>query len=114
MSLSLAEQNDLFRRSVAQGLLCTTVPGKFLVTHGVQALPVDDFQAVLGLLAEHSDFPTGDDPYGEHDFGHYTHEGQKFYWKIDYYDVSYEFGSTTPADPTQTRRVLTLMLAEEY
>ncbi len=35
-------------------------------------------------------------------------------FKIDYYDLTLSAHSTDPADATQTVRVLTVMLAEEY
>ena len=41
-------------------------------------------------------------------------EGQTFYFKIDYYDLNLEYRSEDPADPAKTKRVLILMLAEEY
>ena len=41
-------------------------------------------------------------------------EGRKVFWKIDYYDPSMYFGSSDPADESLTRRVMTIMLAEEY
>jgi Protein of unknown function (DUF3768) len=57
-------------------------------------------------------------PYGEHDFGAFTfdHEGEslRIFWKIDYYAPDLLHGSEDPADPAQTIRVLTIMLAEEY
>jgi hypothetical protein len=40
--------------------------------------------------------------------------GCKLFWKIDYYDTSLQYGSENPADPDQTTRVLTIMLASEY
>ncbi|HUB63143.1 MAG TPA: DUF3768 domain-containing protein [Methylocella sp.] len=49
-----------------------------------------------------------------HDFGSFELAGQRFFWKIDCYDKSLEFGSVDPADPENTTRVLTIMLAEEY
>lgn len=35
-------------------------------------------------------------------------------WKIDYYDTNLQFCSEAPADEARTRRVLTIMLSDEY
>ncbi|WP_319312356.1 DUF3768 domain-containing protein [Shinella sp.] len=60
-------------------------------------------------------FTPNNDPYGEHDFGGFTDpEAGRVFWKIDYYDTDYRYGSDNPADPTVTRHVLTVMLASEY
>ncbi|AYV48626.1 hypothetical protein CFHF_19570 [Caulobacter flavus] len=66
--------------------------------------------AVVGFDA----FTEGDDPYGERDFGAFDLEGQRVMWKIDYYDLDLCGGSPDPANPAVTRRVLTLILAEDY
>jgi hypothetical protein len=51
------------------------------------------------------------------DFGTFTMQDvpEKIFWKIDYYaDKSCATGSEHPADPAQTFRVLTIMLASEW
>lgn len=59
-------------------------------------------------------FTEDNDPHGQHDFGAFTLDGRKIFWKIDYYDPSMEFGSEDPSDDEKTFRMLTIMLAEEY
>jgi hypothetical protein len=66
------------------------------------------------LVETFSAFTHDNDPYGEHDFGAIEHDGTRVFWKIDYYDTDYQYGSSDPSDPAQTRRVLTIMLADEY
>ena len=41
-------------------------------------------------------------------------ERERVFWKLDYYDRDLRFGSEDPANPAVTRRVLTIMLADEY
>jgi Protein of unknown function (DUF3768) len=36
------------------------------------------------------------------------------FWKLDYYDRQMEFASDDAANPAITRRVLTIMLSDEY
>ena len=54
------------------------------------------------------------DPHGEHDFGSFEIAGQKFFWKLDYFDAEMKYGSEDPADPSKTTRVLTITFASEY
>jgi hypothetical protein len=40
--------------------------------------------------------------------------GNVVFFKIDYFDLDLSNHSPDPSDPAVTRRVMTLMLAEEY
>jgi hypothetical protein len=102
----IAELNDQFRR--------TLTGGRALMTVGVNALPADTIARALAMVREFNTFTADNDPHKEHDFGNFEIAGQRFFWKIDYYDKSMEFGSEDPANPDITTRVLTIMLAEEY
>jgi hypothetical protein len=65
-------------------------------------------------VREYSDFTEDNDPFSEHDFGNFEYQGNTIYWKIDYYDNALSMGSPDPTDPAVTRRVLTILLSEEW
>ena len=98
--------NDAFRK--------TLLGGRFALTPGVAALSPEEQNAVLQKVRLFDDFTKGNDPYGEHDFGAFEHGGDRFFWKIDYYDRSLECGSEDPSNPEETTRMMTVMLANEY
>lgn len=110
-------RNDRTRRIAELNDLCRTamgVAGRAVQTPGISALPLADQSAIREKVETFNAFNPGDNPYGERDFGAFEHAGERIYWKIDYYDPTLEFGSEDPADPAQTVRVLTIMLASEY
>jgi hypothetical protein len=102
----IRELNDAFRR--------TGDGGRIIFTAGVSGEGIAFSHQVLALVRRFEDFTPDNDPHQEHDFGSLTHGGHKLFWKIDYYDATCEYGSENPADPDQTTRVLTIMLADEY
>jgi hypothetical protein len=103
----IAAINDKFRKDPLPN-------GKLMLTRGV-ADKGDEFALkAVDAVKNFNSFAKGNDPYAEHDFGAFELDGEKLFWKIDYYDRSMEFGSADPTDETLTIRVLTVMLAEEY
>jgi Protein of unknown function (DUF3768) len=98
--------NAAFRKTLTGGQPC--------LTSGVTALGKSFTTKALALVRGFDVFTTENDPYSEHDFGSVTVDGTNLFWKIDYYGLSLQYGSNDPSDPTQTTRVLTIMLAEEY
>ena len=98
--------NDNFRS--------TFIGGQMFMTAGVSELPLDVKANVLLQVKNFSTFDMDNDPHGEHDFGSFEFAGEKFFWKIDYYDQDCRDGSEDPGDPDKTTRVLTIMLADEY
>ena len=97
----IARLNDRFRG------MCFDV----LYTAGVR----DSIMDLVGLsvaVENYNRFTEDNDPYGEHDFGSLVFENKKIFWKIDYYDKELRLWCD-PLSP-DCRRVLTIMLAEEY
>lgn len=88
--------------------------GRVLITRGVAELPIDKQLNIIEKVRNFSNFNQDNDPNGEHDFGAFDVDGITYFWKIDYYDVEYQYLSLDPSDETITNRVLTIMLAEEY
>lgn len=104
-SSRIRDLNDAFRKAM---------PRDVYLTAGVAALPAEIQTEAIWRVKTFDAFTEDNDPRGEHDFGAFNIEGQKFFWKIDMYDQNLEFGSNDPADESKTRRVLTILLAEEY
>ena len=118
----IARLNDRARQ--AMGLACVAV-----ATEGFRALPQADQSRVRELVETYDGFHSGNDPYGERDFGA-IYQGRNgrwsclppsagnpvatVFWKIDAYDRELRFGSPDPANSAVTRRVLTIMLASKY
>ena len=119
----IARLNDLARQ--AMGVACTAV-----ATVGFRSLPASDQSRVRELIETFDAFTEDNDPHGERDFGcvYQLDDGQwtterprvrddereRVFWKLDYYDRDLRFASEDAADPARTRRVLTIMLSDEY
>lgn len=77
-STLIRDMNDAFRRTLAGRLVMTT--------QGVRDLADDRQRQLLQAVRCFDEFSEDNDPYGEHDFGAVTVSGERFFWKIDYYD----------------------------
>lgn len=87
---------------------------RIVMTQGINSLEPDVIADIWEKVRAYNDFNEADDPFGEHDFGAFTCKGNHILWKIDYYNLDLDWGSSDPSDENKTARVLTVMLAEEY
>lgn len=101
-SMKIAQLNDAARSNAAN----------YMATRGIMSLDEVTISDIFVAVQDFSKFTEDNDPYGEHDFGSFTVAGNKVFWKIDYYQQDLS-GWCDPLDP-DCRRVLTIMLAEEY
>ena len=122
-TVRIARLNDLARS--AMGVACTAV-----TTVGFRSLPDADQSRVREMIETYDAFDEDNDPHGKRDFGTIYQlcdgswtterprlsddERERVFWKFDYYDCDLQFGSEDAANPAITRRVLTIMLADEY
>jgi hypothetical protein len=103
---TIRKLNDQFRQSLRGGVL--------VMTAGVIALGQDRQLKILEAVAKFDLFEEENDPHSEHDFGALEVEEDRLFFKIDYYDQDLSAHSPDPADPSVTKRLLTIMLADEY
>ena len=98
--------NDELRREMPHG--------RVILTRAVAALDPVTLAAIITAIREFDDFTPDNDPWGEHDFGQvFNGEGVPLFWKIDAYDLAMEFGSPDPTDDAVTKRILTIMTADD-
>jgi hypothetical protein len=102
----IRELNDKLRQHLTGGMA--------LITPGVAALGQESVDRIVKTVTTFDDFCHANDPHEEHDFGAFEVDGEKLFFKIDYYDQDLKCHSPDPSDPEVTRRVITLMLASEY
>ena len=95
----IANRNDSLRAMIP----LIAMPNTLVLTRGVAALPPDEVAEIMERVKMFNDFNESNDPWHEHDFGKFEHDGKKMFWKIDDYGGvdCYEL-------------VLTVMLASEY
>jgi hypothetical protein len=101
-------------RALNDALRMTGLGGQVMITRGVEALGPAAQASAIAAMRSFTAFNEDNDPHGEHDFGRFENGGHAFFFKVDYYDLNLEGGSDEPGDTQKTRRVLTLMLCEEY
>jgi hypothetical protein len=94
-----AQTNDQLRQKIPYIL----PPDILVVTAGIASLGQDEVGEILRKVKDFNSFNPDNDPYQEHDFGLFDHNGDKIYWKIDDYNGQYGYNL-----------LLTVMLAEEY
>lgn len=99
--------NDMLRKGL-------TEQSSVVVTAGIKTEGDTFFRRAVGAVMTFDTFNEDNDPHGEHDFGAFEIDGQKLFFKIDYFDPELERHSDDAADPACTHRVLTIMLASEY
>ena len=75
-----------------------------MITQGREAMPLDQRRKLLQKVRTFEAFSEDNDPHAEHDFGAVDEVGERFFFKIDYYDRNTEFGSPDPSDPAVTTR----------
>ena len=108
---AIARLNDRCRQGIdrtARIMVTRTCLGTFASEEGGMELVV---QARLFAAVRRHVFTEADA--AERDRGNFEFEGTTVYFKIEYYDAAFEYGSEDPADASKTRRVLTIMIRED-
>jgi hypothetical protein len=98
--------NDQLRQKLSTGVA--------VITTGVAALGPQAVDRIVQTISVFDNFCRANDPHQEHDFGSFQAEGETIFFKIDYFDNDLSCHSPDPADPSVTKRVITIMLASEY
>lgn len=102
----IAQLNDQLRRTFSGG--------KVVMTAAVNGLDPATKAEVLAAIRAFDQFGDENDPHHEHDMAFVEVKGARYFFKVDYYDQSLEYGSEDPSDSTQTTRVLTIGEAGDY
>ena len=109
----IRELNDALR-TTRDPIAWLMMNGSLVITRSLDNKGNDFIDHAVSVMRSFSDFNEDNDPWGEHDCALMEVDGETVIWKFDYYSPDMLVGSEAPWDASVTRRVLTLMLAQDY
>ena len=93
---------------------CTFSGCSIMLTAAVAAMEPEAKAKLLEAVRTFDAFNDDNDPHGEADMAFLDIDGERYFFKWDYYDPSMKFGAEDPSDPAKCRRVLTIGMASDY
>lgn len=105
-SESIRILNDHVRTTFTGGLI--------VLTRSIAEVDENLRAQILVAVREFNEFGPANDPYREHDMAFFEVEGERYFFKLDYFDVHARFHSPDPADASCTCRVLTIGHHSDY
>lgn len=109
----IRELNDALRKC-SDPVAALMLNGSLVITRGIASRGNSFITNAVAAVRAFDTFTPENDPHGEHDMAFLDVDGERIFFKVDYYDRDLEWHSPDPSDPGVTRRVLTIALAEEY
>lgn len=104
-NLTIAQTNDILRK-----LMIPSRKFRIVLSEGVAS--AENQLEIVNAVRNFKDWNEDNNPYGENDGAMFVLDGERYYFKFDYYDSNLEYG-LEPTDPNCIR-VLTIMLMSEY
>jgi Protein of unknown function (DUF3768) len=101
-------------RTLNDYLRKTFTGGRILITASIPELNQHQRARVLLAVREFDEFDADNDPHHEHDLAFFEVDGERYFFKVDNYDLSTRHHSPDPADPERTCRVLTIGHHSDY
>ncbi len=112
-STRIRELNDALR-ACRNPIVALSMNGSIIFTRAVVMRGQAFVNRAFNAVAAFHDFSPDNDPHSEHDMAFLDVDGERIFFKVDYYDPKMRYLSADPSNPEITRRVLTIALAEEY
>lgn len=101
-------------RELNDTLRTTGLGGQTFLTDNLCQRGADFVDKACKAVREFRKFNRNNDPDEEHDCATLKVEGKTVIFKLSYYDLDMRFLSSDPSNPNVTKRVITIMLAEDW
>jgi hypothetical protein len=95
-------------------LRTTFTGGLIVVTSSIAELDMQRRTRILSAVRDFKEFDADNDPYHEHDVAFFDVDGERYFFKVDYYDRNAQHHSPNPADAGCTCRILTIGHHSDY
>jgi hypothetical protein len=104
------DQEERFKEMARRNDIARQLSLNVVLTNKVAEMP--NLEELLREVRTFTGFTKRDDPYGWHDLGYFNWKGKRVLWRIDYWDEQMKHFMDPLSD--DCKRVVTVMLAEEY
>lgn len=109
----IRQLNDALR-TARDPIAALTMNGSLVITRSIVDRGPVFIARCVDAVRRFDDFDQHNDPWAEHDMAFLDADGERIFFKVDYYDRDLAHLSPDPADAGVTRRVLTIGLADDY